>query len=144
MRSLRVRTNRGQVVVTGGGVPIAMTADEARAFARALIAEADEADPIQRDRAFGEDLVEDVPARTTEPNRLDAAAMRYLADLNRRLARARVNDDRVDELVIRTEAKAHGYDVRIGGVFEPIGKAPANAWRPVGAGRALNLVEVDR
>lgn len=39
-----------------------MTADEARAFARVLIHLADQADPVSLERAFGEDLVRDVPA----------------------------------------------------------------------------------
>ena len=62
MRSLRARAHRGSVVVTGGGVPVAMTGDEARAFARLLGHLADQADPISLDRLFGEDLVREVPA----------------------------------------------------------------------------------
>jgi hypothetical protein len=64
--NVRIRSERhGKVAVTIGHVVVTMPADEARALARAILHHADEVDPVNRGRHFGEVLARDVPTPST-------------------------------------------------------------------------------
>lgn len=119
--NVRIRTERhGKVALTMGAVVLTMPADEARALARAILHHADEADPVRRDRAFGEVLTPDVPAPTGDTfPRIGPTSLEVLRErvFNR-------GPDETIEAVVR-KALTHGSAA----IDVPAGLAAANQSR---------------